>query len=205
MIADPRQFLLDLYGSAVDAVSPRKCLHDILPPRPSKGRTLVLCAAKRAAAMPKVVEDQWPGVEGLVITRYGHGADCKHIEVVEASHPVPDEAGHRAAMRMLQMVQGLSEDDVVVCLISGGCSALLALPAEGSTLADKQAINKALLIIVSAISEMNCVRKQLSAIKGGRLALACAPARVITLLISDVPGDDPGIIASGPTLPDPTT
>jgi len=205
MIADPRQFLLDLYGSAVDAVSPRKCLPDFLPPRPNKGRTLVIGAGKGAAAMAKVVEDHWPGVEGLVITRYGHGADCKHIEVVEASHPVPDEAGHKAALRMLQMVQGLSEDDVVVCLISGGGSALLALPAEGITLADKQAINKALLKSGAAISEMNCVRKHLSAIKGGRLALACAPARVITLLISDVPGDDPGIIASGPTLPDPTT
>jgi hydroxypyruvate reductase len=152
------------------------------------------------------VEDHWQGdISGLVVTRYGHGADCKRIEVVEAAHPVPDEAGRRAASRMLQMVQGLSENDLVLCLISGGGSSLLALPAEGITLEQKQAINKALLKSGAAIGEMNCVRKHLSAIKGGRLALACAPARVATLLISDVPGDDPGIIASGPTLPDATT
>src|SRR5690606_18346484 len=142
---------------------------------------------------------------GLVVTRYGHGADCKRIEVVEAAHPVPDEAGKQAAARMMEMVKGLTENDLVLCLISGGGSALLALPAADITLEQKQALNKALLKSGAAIGEMNCVRKHLSAIKGGRLALACAPARVVSLLISDVPGDDPGVIASGATLPDPTT
>jgi glycerate 2-kinase len=203
---NPRQFLLDLYGSAVDAVSAAKCLPAYLPEPSPGGRTLVIGAGKGAAAMAKVVEEHWQGeLSGLVVTRYGHGADCKRIEVVEASHPVPDEAGQRAAARMLQMVQGLNENDLVICLISGGGSALLALPAEGITLAQKQAVNKALLKSGATIADMNCVRKHLSAIKGGRLAHACAPARVVTLLISDIPGDDPGIIASGPTLPDPTT
>jgi hydroxypyruvate reductase len=202
---DPRQFLLDLYSTAVDAVSAAKCLPQHLP-KPPKGRTLVIGAGKGAAAMAKAVEDHWQGdISGLVVTRYGHGADCKRIEVVEAAHPVPDEAGRRAAGRMMEMVKGLTENDLVLCLISGGGSALLALPAEGITLEQKQAVNKALLKSGATISEMNCVRKHFSAIKGGRLALACAPARVVTLLISDVPGDDPGIIASGPTLPDPTT
>lgn len=203
---NPRQFLLDLYAGAVDAVSAKKCLPAYLPQPSPNGRTLVIGAGKGAAAMAKVVEDHWQGdISGLVVTRYGHGADCKKIEVVEAAHPVPDEAGRQAAARMMEMVQELSENDLVLCLISGGGSALLALPAAGITLAQKQAINKALLKSGATISEMNCVRKHLSAIKGGRLALACAPARVVTLLISDVPGDDPGIIASGPTLPDPTT
>lgn len=202
----PRQFLLDLYTSAVAAVSAEKCLPAFLPAPPAKGRTLVIGAGKGAAAMAKVVEDHWQGeLSGLVVTRYGHGADCRKIEVVEAAHPVPDEAGKQAAARILDMVQGLSKDDLVLCLISGGGSALLALPADGISLEQKQAINKALLKSGAAISEMNCVRKHLSAIKGGRLALACAPARVVTLLISDVPGDEPGIIASGPTLPDATT
>jgi hydroxypyruvate reductase len=205
-LSDPRQFLLDLYSSAVAAVSAEKCLPAYLPQPSPGGRTLVIGAGKGAAAMAQVVEQHWRGeLSGLVVTRYGHGADCKRIEVVEAAHPVPDEAGRRAAGRIMQMVQGLSENDLVLCLISGGGSALLALPAEGITLEQKQAINKALLKSGAAIGEMNCVRKHLSAIKGGRLALACAPARVITLLISDVPGDDPGIIASGPTLPDATT
>ncbi len=204
-IAHPKQFLRDLYNTAVDAVSAQKCLPAFLP-APPKGRTLVIGAGKGAAAMAKVVEQHWQGeLSGLVVTRYGHGADCQRIEVVEAAHPVPDEAGRQAAGRILQMVHGLTEDDLVLCLISGGGSALLALPAEGITLEQKQAINKALLKSGAAISEMNCVRKHLSAIKGGRLGLACAPARVVTLLISDVPGDEPGIIASGPTLPDDTT
>lgn len=202
----PRQFLLDLYSSAIAAVSAEKCLPEFLPPPPAKGRTLVIGAGKGAAAMAKVVEDHWQGeLTGLVVTRYGHGADCRKIEVVEAAHPVPDEAGKQAAARILDMVQGLGKNDLVLCLISGGGSALLALPADGISLEQKQAINKALLKSGAAISEMNCVRKHLSAIKGGRLALACAPARVVTLLISDVPGDEPGIIASGPTLPDATT
>jgi glycerate 2-kinase len=203
---DPRALLLDMYSSAVAAVSAEKCLPAWLPQPSLNGRTLVIGAGKGAAAMAKVVEDRWPeDVSGLVVTRYGHGADCKRIDVVEAAHPVPDEAGRCAAGRMMEMVRSLSENDLVLCLISGGGSALLALPADGITLEQKQAINKALLKSGATISEMNCVRKHLSAIKGGRLALACAPARMVTLLISDVPGDDPGIIASGPTLPDPTT
>jgi hydroxypyruvate reductase len=202
----PRNLLLDMYSAAVAAVSAGKCLPAFLPQPSPNGRTLVIGAGKGAAAMAKAVEDHWQGdIGGLVVTRYGHGADCKRIEVVEAAHPVPDEAGRRAAGRMMEMVRGLTEDDLVLCLISGGGSALLALPGEGITLEQKQAINKALLKSGANIAEMNCVRKHLSAIKGGRLALACAPARVVTLLISDVPGDDPGVIASGPTLPDPTT
>jgi glycerate 2-kinase len=212
---NPRTLLLDMFRSAVDAVSAARCvpasLPAFLPEPPAGGRTLVIGAGKGAAAMAKAIEDywqaqQWQGeLRGLVVTRYSHGADCRYIEVVEAAHPVPDEAGRRAAGRMMEMVRGLTENDLVLCLISGGGSALLALPAEGITLEQKQTINKALLRSGATISEINCVRKHLSAIKGGRLALACAPARVATLLISDVPGDDPGVIASGPTLPDPTT
>lgn len=202
----PRQFLLDLYACAVNAVSAQICLPAFLPQAPLGGRTLVIGAGKGAAAMAQVVERHWQGeLDGLVVTRYGHGAECKRILVVEAAHPVPDEAGRGAALRMLQMVRNLTENDLVLCLISGGGSALLALPAEGITLDQKQAVNRALLKSGATIADMNCVRKHLSAIKGGRLALACAPARVVTLLISDVPGDDPGVIASGPTLPDPTT
>ena len=203
---NPRQFLLELYGSAVGAVSAEKCLPAYLPEPPKNGRTLVIGAGKGAAAMARAVEQHWKGeISGLVVTRYEHGVDCQHIEVVEAAHPVPDEAGLAAAGRMLEMVKGLSENDLVLCLITGGGSALLSLPAPGISLEQKQALNKALLRSGATISEMNCVRKHLSAIKGGRLALACAPALVVTLLISDVPGDDPGVIASGPTLPDPTT
>ena len=203
---DPAKFLRDLFDIAVDAVSAERCLPAFLPPPSANGRTIVIGAGKGAAAMAKAVEAHWSGkLEGLVVTRYGHGAACRDIEVVEAAHPVPDDAGRQAAARMLAMVQGLNENDLVLCLISGGGSALLAMPAPGITLAQKQAINKALLKSGATISEINCVRKHLSAIKGGRLALAGAPARVVTLLISDVPGDDPGVIASGPTLPDPTT
>ena len=201
-----RELLLNMFSSATAAVSADKCLPPFLPQPPANGRTLVIGAGKGAAAMAETVEDHWQGeLSGLVVTRYGHGAECRRIEVVEAAHPVPDEAGRRAAGRIMDMVQGLTENDLVLCLISGGGSALLALPADGITLEQKQAVNKALLKSGATISEMNCVRKHFSAIKGGRLALACAPARVVTLLISDVPGDDPGIIASGPTLPDPTT
>lgn len=198
----PAGFLRGLFDVAVAAVSAEKCLPACLPP-PPKGRTLVIGAGKGAAAMAAAVERHWQGpLAGLVVTRYGHGAACQKIEVGEASHPVPDAAGQEAATRMLAMVQGLSADDLVLCVISGGGSSLMALPAEGITLGQKQAINKALLSSGATIFEMNCVRKHLSAIKGGRLALACAPARVVTLLISDIPGDDPTIIASGPTLPD---
>ncbi|MDY7539899.1 glycerate kinase [Undibacterium sp. RTI2.1] len=207
-ISDPRAFLRSLYQTAVDAVSAEKCLPAFLPP-PPKGRTIVIGAGKGAAAMAKVVEQHWRGntdqLTGLVVTRYGHCATCKTIEVIEAAHPVPDAAGQQAAARILQIVQGLTADDLVLCLISGGGSSLLALPAANITLEQKQAINKALLKSGASIGEMNCVRKHLSAIKGGRLGLACAPAQVITLLISDVPGDEAGVIASGPTLPDATT
>lgn len=205
-IENPRQFLLDLYSSAISAVSAAKCLPQFLPKPQPGGRTIVIGAGKGAAAMAKAVEDHWHGdLSGLVVTRYEHGLECKHIEVVEASHPVPDAAGRDAARRMLDMVQELTEKDLVLCLISGGGSALLALPAKNISLEEKQQINRQLLRSGASISEMNCVRKHLSDIKGGRLALACAPAKVVTLMISDIPGDDPGIIASGPTLPDPTT
>jgi glycerate 2-kinase len=203
---EPRAFLEGLFGAALDAVSAARCLPPHLPEPPVNGRTLVIGAGKAAAAMARSVERHWKGeLSGLVVTRYGHGEPCQRIEVVEAAHPVPDEAGQAAAARMLAMVGGLTENDLVLCLISGGGSSLLALPAPGITLAQKQQINRSLLRSGAAISEMNCVRKHLSAIKGGRLALACAPARVVTLLISDVPGDDPGTVASGPTLADPST
>jgi hydroxypyruvate reductase len=202
-MTDPRQFLLDLFGAAVGAVTSEGCLPAFLPQPPANGRTIVIGAGKGAAEMARVVEAHWPGpLAGMVVTRYGHRVPCEHIEVVEAAHPVPDAAGQQAARRMLDSVKGLTEDDLVLCLISGGGSALLSLPAEGVSLEDKQALNKALLNSGATIADMNCVRKHLSAIKGGRLALACAPARVVTLLISDVPGDDPGVVASGPTLPD---
>ncbi|MCL2452597.1 MAG: glycerate kinase [Alphaproteobacteria bacterium] len=205
MIKDPRSLLRGLFDAAVDAALPAKCLPAHLPP-PPRGRTLVIGAGKASGAMAKAVEDHWKGpLEGLVVTRYGHAVPCKKIEIVEAAHPVPDAAGLAAAERILERVKGLSADDLVLCLISGGGSALLALPAEGLTLEDKQAINKALLRSGATIQEMNCVRKHLSAIKGGRLAAAAAPAKVVALLISDVPGDDPSVIASGPTVADPTT
>ena len=200
---DPRHFLLDLFNTAVGAVTAEGCLPAFLPAPPTNGRTLVIGAGKGAAEMARVLEKHWRGpLEGLVVTRYGHKVATEHIEVIEAAHPVPDAAGEIAAQRMLDSVAGLSENDLVLCLISGGGSALLALPAPGITLADKQALNQALLASGATIADMNCVRKHLSGIKGGRLALACAPARVVTLLISDVPGDDPAVVASGPTLSD---
>ena len=205
MTIDPRRLLMDMFEAAVGAALPEQCLPPHLPPRPP-GRTIVVGAGKASGAMAKAVEDHWHGpLEGLVVTRYGHGAHCQRIEVAEASHPVPDAAGEAAAKRILAMVKGLSPEDLVLCLISGGGSALLALPAEGVSLADKQGISKALLKSGATISEMNCVRRHLSAIKGGRLAAAAAPARMVTLMISDVPGDDPCVIASGPTVADPTT
>lgn len=205
-VDNPKQLLKDLFTSAVSAVSAEKCLPQYLPKPVEGGRTIVIGAGKGAAAMAKAVEDNWEGdLSGLVVTRYDHGMPCKRIEVVEAAHPVPDAAGRAAAGRIMDMVKGLTEKDLVLCLISGGGSALLALPGDGITLEEKQSINRQLLRSGANIAEMNCVRKHLSGIKGGRLALACAPAKVVTLLISDIPGDDPGIIASGPTLPDPTT
>ncbi|GAA5165637.1 glycerate kinase [Viridibacterium curvum] len=201
----PQTLLHDMAMRAIDAVAPARCLPPFLPP-PPRGRTVVVGAGKAAAEMAAVVEQHWSGpLTGIVVTRYGHSLPCERIEVIEAAHPVPDEAGMAAAARILQAVQGLGPDDMVLCLISGGGSALLGLPAEGITLADKQAINRALLRSGASIAELNCVRKHLSAIKGGRLGVACAPARVVTLVLSDVPGDDPSVVASGPTLPDATT
>jgi hydroxypyruvate reductase len=204
-MGDPRAFLESLFRSAIAAAQPERTLGRFLPERP-RGRTLVVGAGKAAAAMAAAVEAAWDGpLEGLVVTRYGHSTPTRRIEVIEASHPVPDAAGERAALRMLQAVRGLSADDLVLCLISGGGSALLTAPAPGLTLDDKRAINKALLASGADIAEMNCVRKHLSDVKGGRLAAAAAPARVVSLVISDVPGDDLSVIASGPTIPDPTT
>ena len=206
---DPRRFLEHLYRVAVVRALPLHNTAAYLPP-PPKGRTLVLGAGKAAGAMAHAVEAFWPAdapLSGLVVTRYGHlpprpDGLPQRIEVLQAAHPVPDAAGLAAAERILALTQGLTADDLVLCLISGGGSALLSLPAQGLTLADKQRINHDLLACGAGIGEMNCVRKHLSRIKGGRLALACAPARVVTLTISDVPGDDPSVIASGPTVAD---
>ena len=205
MSATHRPLLLAMFHAAIDAALPKHCLPPHLPV-PPKGRTIVVGAGKAAASMAAAVEAHWPGpLEGLVITRYGHGVPCQRIEVVEAAHPVPDAAGQAAAARILDMVRGLGPDDLVLCLISGGGSSLAALPAPGITLHDKQAINRALLKSGANIGEMNCVRKHLSAFKGGRLARAVAPAQLLCLIISDVPGDDLSVIASGPTVPDPST
>lgn len=203
--APARHLLRSMFQAAVDAAQPALCLPKHLPPPPA-GRTIVIGAGKASAAMASALEKHWQGpLEGIVITRYGHATPCSRIEIVEAAHPVPDAAGMAATRRLLGLVQDLTEDDLVICLISGGGSALLTLPAPGITFEDKQALNKALLASGASIAEMNCVRRHLSAIKGGRLAAACHPARVVTLLISDVPGDDPLDVASGPTVADPTT
>jgi hydroxypyruvate reductase len=201
-----RAALRTLFDAAVAAADPRQVLAAHLPPKP-KGRCVIVGCGKSAAVMAAAVEDAWPDValEGSVVTRYGHTVPTRHIEVIESSHPVPDANSERGARRLLKRVRGLGPQDLVLALISGGGSALCAAPAAGLTLADKQAINRALLASGANISEMNCVRKHLSAIKGGRLAAAARPARVVTLAISDVPGDDPAVIASGPTVPDPTT
>ncbi len=205
----PAQALLRrMFDAAIASAQPALCIPPHLPAAP-KGRLIVIGAGKASAAMAQAVEAHWPGdrsrLEGLVVTRYGYAVPCTHIEIVEAAHPVPDAAGQSAAKRMLHLVSDLHEDDLVLCLISGGGSALLPLPAAGLSLEDKMALNRALLASGATISEMNCLRRHLSAIKGGRLAAACHPARVLTLLISDVPGDDPINIASGPTVGDPTT
>ncbi|WP_395056712.1 glycerate kinase [Polaromonas sp.] len=208
----PRAFLEHLYQAAVQRALPLHNTAAFLPP-PPKGRTIVIGAGKAGGSMAQAVEALWPTdapLAGLVVTRYHHIPPRpeglpQRIEIVEAAHPVPDAAGLDAAQRILQMTQGLTKDDLVLCLISGGGSALLTLPADGLSLEDKQGINKALLNSGANIGEMNCVRKHLSRIKGGRLAAACAPARVVTLTISDVPGDDPSVIASGPTVPDVTS
>ena len=205
MSDDPRVLLRRLLDAALASAQPAQCLPSHLP-EPPAGRTVVVGAGKAAATMARAVEDHWDGpLEGLVVTRYGHRVPTARIEVVEAAHPVPDAGGREAAARILSMAKRLNAGDLALCLVSGGGSALLTLPAEGIALADKQAVTGALLRSGAAIDEINCVRKHLSAIKGGRLGAACYPARVVSLLISDVPGDDPAVIGSGPTVPDPTT
>jgi len=200
-----RDLLRKMFDAAIDAADPAKLIKAYLPEKP-KGRTIVLGAGKAAASMARAIEDHADGpIEGLVVTRYGHSVECQHIDVVEASHPVPDEAGKAAAERILNLAEEAGPDDLVLCLMSGGASALLSLPANGISLDDKQALNRRLLECGADITQMNTVRKHLSAIKGGRLAAAAHPARVLSLLISDVPGDDPAVIGSGPTVADPSS
>ena len=206
--AKQQALLRRMFDAAIASAQPALCIPAHLPDPQSfgKGRLIVIGAGKASAAMARAVEDHWPApLSGLVVTRYGYAVPCERIEIVEAAHPVPDAAGEVAAQRMLQLVQGLTADDLVLCLISGGGSSLLPLPLPGLSLQHKQDVSRALLKSGATISEMNCVRRHLSAIKGGRLAAACHPAKVLTLLISDVPGDDPMDIASGPTVADPTT
>jgi glycerate 2-kinase len=204
--ARARTALRAIFDAAVAAADPRRVLADHLPPPPA-GRCVVVGAGKSASVMAAALETAWPDVKlsGVVVTRHGHAVPTAHIRVIEAAHPVPDDNSEVAARAMMAAVQGLGSDDLVLALMSGGASSLLTLPPPGMTLADKQAVNRALLMSGATIHEMNAVRKHLSAIKGGRLAQAAAPARVVTLAISDVPGDDPGVIGSGPTVPDPTT
>ena len=205
MTLEPQQLLRRMLDAAIEAAQPERCVPRHLPAQP-RGRLLVIGAGKASAAMAKAAEDHWPGdLSGLVVTRYGYGVPCKRIEIVEAAHPVPDAVGLAATQRILSLVQGLGAADTALALISGGGSSLLVAPADGLTLEDKQAVNRALLRSGATVSEMNCVRRHLSAVKGGHLAAACHPANVVTLLISDVPGDDPIDIASGPTVPDSTT
>ncbi len=200
-----RHFLRALFDAAVAAAMPERVVPAHLP-APPKGRTLIVGAGKASAAMARALEDHWHHpLTGLVVTRYGHGVACNTIEIIEAAHPVPDAAGEQAARRILELASALGPDDLMICLISGGASALLSLPAPGLDLSDKQAVNQMLLTSAAPIGDMNCVRKHLSAIKGGRLAAAAWPAKVVSLMISDVPGDDPGTIGSGPTVGDATT
>ena len=201
-MSDVRDFLRALFDGAVASATPETCMRRWLPEKPD-GRIIVVGAGKAAASMAAILEDEWgSAVEGQVIVPHGYGGKCTFIDVIEAAHPVPDEAGLLASKSILKRVSGLSENDTVVCLFSGGGSSLLCLPAPGVTLAEKQAITSALLNSGAAIHEINCVRKKLSAIKGGKLAAACAPANVITLIISDVPGNDAATVASGPTVAD---
>jgi glycerate 2-kinase len=200
-----RLFLRRLLDRAIAAADPALCIPSTPPSRP-RGRTIVVGAGKASAAMAAAVEKHMPGpLSGLVITRYGHSVPCRHIEIVEAAHPVPDEQGLRAAQRLAVMLEGLREEDLVLCLISGGGSSLLSAPAPGLSLADEQEVNRLLLASGAPIGEMNCLRKHISSLKGGRLAVRAFPARLLSLIISDVPGDNPAVIASGPTVADPTT
>jgi glycerate 2-kinase len=201
-----RTLLNRLFAAAIARADPKLTLRDQLPEKP-RGRCVVVGAGKASAAMAAALESAWPDVEmsGVVVTRYGHAVPTQRMEILEASHPVPDAMSETAARRILEAVKGLTPDDLVIALISGGGSALMTAPAPGMTLADKQAVNRALLASGATITEMNAVRKHLSAIKGGRLALAASPARLVTLVISDIPGDDPAAIASGPTVPDAST
>jgi len=206
---DPERLLRRMFRAAVDSVGADACVPAALP-RPAGGRTVVVGAGKAAAAMARAVEREWsarghPPPRGVVVTRYGHAVDCRHIEVIEAAHPVPDAAGREAADRILGLAGGLGSEDLLLCLVSGGGSALLVAPAPGVTLDEKQALSRALLASGANITEMNTVRKHLSRIKGGRLAAASHPGRCHAVLLSDVPGDDPATIASGPTVADPTT
>ena len=205
MNPDPKEILVKMFQAAIAVAQPELCVPEYLPPVP-EGRLVVIGAGKASAAMAKAVEDNWSGdLSGLVVTRYGYEVPCQRLEIVQAAHPVPDAAGMNAAQRMLETVKNLTAKDTVLCLISGGGSALLPLPLEGLSLDDKQTVSRSLLKSGASISEINCVRRHLSAIKGGRLAAACYPAKVVTLLISDVPGDDPMDIASGPMVADRTT
>lgn len=201
----PQSFLNDLMRAAIDAANPLRVVPPYLP-SPPKGRTVVLGAGKASAAMAKAVEENWPGeVSGLIVTRYGFNVPCELIEIVQAAHPVPNTAGREAASRILAMARDLGPEDMCLALMSGGASALLTQPAEGISFEDKQEVNRLLLRSGANITEINTVRKHLSAVKGGHLARAIRPAQLVTLMISDVPGDDPGVIGSGPTVPDPTT
>ncbi len=200
-----KELLRRMLDAGIDSARPELVVPQALPPRP-RGRVIVVGAGKAAAAMARAVEDHWGApLEGLVVTRYGHSVHCNQIEVVEAGHPRPDEAGMSAAHRMLKMVSALTSNDFVLCLLSGGGSSLLTAPLAGIRLSELQPINDALLRSGASIAEINCVRRHLSATAGGRLAAACHPAKVLSLAISDVPGDAPGVIASGPTTADPTT
>ncbi|MBN7786775.1 glycerate kinase [Ponticoccus gilvus] len=202
---DDRAFLTGLFETAVAAADPKKALAPVLPEKP-KGRTVVVALGKGAAQLAAAFEELWEApVEGVVVTRYGYAAPCRHLPVLEAAHPVPDAAGEKAAQAVFDAVEGLTEDDLVVALVCGGGSALLPAPPEGLTLEDEQALNKALLASGAPIGVMNAIRKHVSRIKGGRLAAACHPARVVSLVVSDVPGDDPAQVASGPTVPDAVT
>lgn len=204
-IADPRLFLTGLFEASVAAADPNRTIARHLPERP-KGRTVVIGAGKGSAQMAAALERLWDGpLEGVVVTRYGFGTACERIEILEAAHPVPDAAGAAGAKRLFETVQNLTPDDLVIALVSGGGSALLPAPLSGITLADEIAVNEELLASGAPISAMNTVRKHLSAIKGGRLAAAAHPAKVVSLVVSDVPGDNPAFVASGPTVPDPAT